>query len=212
MSSEFVYIVDDDPGIRYSLTMLLETAHLPTRCYASAEDFLNACGASPEGCLLLDVRMPGMSGPELQAELIRRRISLPILFLTAHADLAVGIDAMKQGAVDFLTKPLNGAELLRSVQAALDLDRAQRRADQARQAFQARLAKLTPREREVLALALTGLANKAIASHLGVSVRTVEGHRSLVLLKAGVASLIELSQLAASVGMLAELTAFTSGR
>jgi len=202
-----VFIVDDDPGMRDSLTILLETAGLRLECFASAEAFLKVCATDREGCLLLDVRMPGMSGPELQAELARRNIRLPIVFLTAYAELPTGIEAMKQGAVDFLTKPVNGELLLQRVAAALDVDRVQRRSMQARQAFLTRLKKLTRREREVLALALTGMVNAEIAARLGISPRTIEGHRSRIFLKTGVDSLLELLQQAALAGFdLAEIT------
>ncbi len=196
-----VFIVDDDPGIRYSLSVLLETAQLATRCYDSAEAFLAECGPRPEGCLLLDVRMPGMGGVELQAELRRRQIFLPIIFLTAHADLQTGVEAVKQGAMDFLTKPVNGALLLQRITVALDKDRQQGQTREARRLFRERLLKVTGREREVLALALAGMSNKDIALQLQVSLRTIEGHRSRIFLRTGVASLLELARLAAKAGL-----------
>ena len=201
MTSPTVFIVDDDAGIRYSLTVLLEMAHLKVECFASAEDFLSICGPHQQGCLLLDVRMPGMSGPELQKELGERKVRLPIIFLTGYADLPTGVAAIKQGAVDFLTKPVNGAELLQRVQAALDLDRKQRQAEALRGQFEARLQKLTSREREILALALSGMANKDISTQLNISMRTIEGHRSRIYLKTGASSLLELAQQAANAGV-----------
>lgn len=201
MTQPTVFIVDDEPGIRVSLPILLETAHLSSRCFASAEAFLAACSPDLAGCILLDVRMPGMNGPALQAELVRRGVRLPITFMTAHGDLSTGIEAMKQGAVDFLTKPVNGAHLLERVEAALELDRQQREAAQARRAFEARLQKLTAREREVLALAQSGLDNKAMSARLKVSVRTIESHRSRICLRTGVRSLAELAHQATLVGI-----------
>lgn len=201
MTSPIVFIVDDDPGILYSLPILLETAHLKSQCFKGPEDFLRICGPQQAGCLLLDVRMPGMSGPELQKELIRRKVRLPIIFLTAHADLPIGVEAMKLGAVDFLTKPINGELLLQRVQAALELNREQRESEAALQLFKMRLSKLTTREREVLALALSGMVNKKISSQLNISLRTIEGHRSRIFLKTGVGSLLELEQQAAKAGV-----------
>jgi len=201
MTQPTVFIVDDEPGIRVSLSILLETAHLNSRCFASAEAFLAICGPDLAGCLLLDVRMPGMSGSDLQAELIRRGVRLPIIFLTAHGDLPTGIEAMKQGALDFLTKPVNGALLLERVQAALELDREHHRVAELRQAFAARIRKLTAREREVLVLAQSGMDNKSIACHLAVSLRTIESHRSRICLRTGARSLAELIHQATMAGV-----------
>lgn len=201
MTSSTVFIVDDDPGIRYSLPILFETAQLPTECFSSAEDFLQTCDPTRHGCLLLDVRMAGMTGPELQEELARRGIRLPIIFLTGYADLPTGVAAMKRGAVDFLTKPVNGALLLQQVQAALNLDSRQRQTEAERQRFVKRLQKLTAREREILVLALSGMVNKEISTRLKISLRTIEGHRSRIYLKTGAASLLELAQQATSAGV-----------
>ncbi|MDD5174953.1 MAG: response regulator [Sterolibacterium sp.] len=201
MTVPTVFIVDDDPGMRSSLSILMETTRLKADCFASAEEFLSVCGPHQEGCLLLDVRMPGMSGPDLQEELARRNVRLPIIFLTAYADLPTGVEAMKQGAVDFLTKPINGELLLQRVQVAFEIDRLQRESEVARHLFESRLLKLTNREREVLTLALTGMGNKEISTHLKVSLRTIEGHRSRIYLKIGVSSLIELSQQAVDAGV-----------
>ncbi len=196
-----VFIVDDDLGIRRSLSILLETAHLNSRCFASAEAFLEAYNPDLAGCVLLDVRLSGMSGPALQAELIRREVILPIVFMTAYSELPTGIEAMKQGAVDFLTKPVNGAQLLERLQAALELDRERRRVASERQVFSARIRNLTAREHEVLALAQSGMDNKAIAAHLKVSARTIESHRSRICLRTGVHSLAELAYQASVAGV-----------
>lgn len=213
MTTATVFIVDDDPGIRESLPVLMETAGLKAECFASAEAFLDSCGHDQEGCLLLDVRMPGLSGPQLQVELARRKIGLPVIFLTAYADLATGVDAMKQGAMDFLTKPVNGALLLQRVQAALALDRERRHIDGARQALLSRLQKLSGRERDVLALALTGTASREIAERLRISLRTVEGHRARIYLKTGSVSLLELSRTASDLGLsVSDITALSLTR
>ena len=210
MTTATVFIVDDDPGIRESLPVLMETAGLKAECFASAEAFLDACDHDQEGCLLLDVRMPGLSGPQLHVELARRKIGLPVIFLTAYADLATGVDAMKQGAMDFLTKPVNGALLLQRVQAALAVHREQRRTDNARQSLLSRLQKLSCRERDVLALALTGTTSREIAERLRISLRTVEGHRARIYLKTGSASLLELSRTASDLGLsVSDITALS---
>lgn len=193
MTTPTVFIVDDDPGIRTSLSVLLETAQLKTECFALAEDFLSTYVPQRQGCLLLDVRMPGMSGPDVQREMLRHKVRLPIIFLTGYAELQTGVDAIKLGAVDFLTKPINGALLIERVQAAIELDRMQREGEAERQKIDQRLSKLTDREREVLALALSGMSNRDISTKLRVSARTIEGHRSRILLKAGFNSLIELA-------------------
>ena len=201
MTTATIFIVDDDPGIRHSLPLLMETAGLVAECFASAEAFLDACNPEREGCILLDVRMPGLSGPQLQAELVRREIRLPVIFLTGYADLATGVDAMKQGALDFLTKPVNGAMLLERVQAALALPREQRRVETTRQALLAKRQKLTSRDREVLSLAFNGMASREIAARLKISLRTVEGHRARIYLKTGATSLLDLAQLTTGSGL-----------
>lgn len=192
-----VYVVDDDPGIRSSIALLLAMDSIPSEGYASAEDFLAACGTQPQGCLLLDVSMPGMSGPQLQDELLRRRIDLPVIFLTGYADMPTVAGAMRQGAIDFLAKPVNGALLMERVHSSLELHRVRRAAVDRRQAFAKRLHKLTPREREILLHAIAGKANSEISALLQISLRTIEGHRSRIYLKAGVSSLLQLTQQAA---------------
>jgi len=201
MTSATVFIVDDDPGIRSSLALLLETANLKSARFASADEFLADCGPNPNGCLILDVRMPGMSGLQLQDELALRHIQLPIIFLTGFADLQMTVGAMRKGAVDFMAKPIDGALLLERVFSSLGANRLQREAGTARSLFEVHLSRLTPREREVLVLALSGMPNKAISNELGISVRTIEGHRGQIFLKLGIDSLIGLAQQAASAGI-----------
>lgn len=196
-----VFIIDDDMGLRSSLALLLETDKLQSACFASADDFLASCGPNPQGCLILDVRMPGMSGLQLQDELALRQIQLPIIFLTGFADIPMAVGAIRKGALDLITKPVNGAVLLERVHSALETNRLQREASAARALFEARLLKLTQREREVLVLALSSMPNKTISSELGISVRTIEGHRSHIFLKLDIDSLVELAQQAAKVGM-----------
>ncbi len=204
MTAAMVHLIDDDSSIRASLPILLDTARLKTRCYAGAREFLAAWRPEQEGCILLDVRMPDMSGPELQAELARRHIDLPIIFLTAYADLATGMTAMKLGALDFLIKPVDGELLLQRVAAALELGAARRQGEHARRALRKKLLKLTPREREILDLALAGMANGEMAERLGISQRTIEGHRSRIYLKTDVGSVAELALRAAQLGISLE--------
>ncbi len=204
MNPSIVFIVDNDTAVRDSLSLLCETVGLKVECHDSAESFLRAYRPDQTGCLVLDVRMGGMSGPDLHAELSRRDSHLPVIYLTAHGDIPMTVRAMKAGAADFLTKPVDAAQLLERVQVALRQDRAQLGCREALSAQCRRLMNLTPREREVMSFALAGQANKAIAKRLGISYRTVEIHRSRILHKTGVGSLLELAQLAADCGIKTE--------
>lgn len=201
MSTPTIYIVDDDAGSRDATGMLLGTTGFQVSCHAGAEDFLRSCGPEPVGCLVLDVRMPEMNGLELQAELRRQGIRLPIIFLTAYADVPVTVEAMRGGAVDFLVKPVNGAQLVDKVRAIMERYLEQRDAQASQRRFRERLAKLTGRERQILAHALAGKQNKEIAQLLGISHRTIEAHRSRIFLKTNVGSLLELARQAAAAGV-----------
>ena len=199
-----VFVVDDDPAVRDSLSLLLETEGLPVECYESAEAFLDTYREDRPGCMVLDVRMHAMSGPELQSELARRGSRLPIIFLTAHGDIPMTVRAMKAGARDFLTKPINGTELLERIQAVLRSERERLSQQESLGRECKRLEYLTQREHEVMMLALAGRANKAIAKQLGISYRTVEIHRSHILQKTGTANMLELAQLASTCGLSIE--------
>lgn len=188
-----VFVVDDDPVIRHSLSLLLETKGMTVESFASAESFLAAVSADRPGCLVLDVRLPGMGGPALQAELQRRNVHIPILFLTAHGDIPTTVGAMRAGADDFLTKPPDVAILLKRIRMALDRSILEQRQREVRRDTRKRLATLTPRESEILSLAMAGHSNKHIARHLGISFRTVEVHRSNILHKMGATTLLELA-------------------
>jgi len=187
-----VFIVDDDPAVRESMGLLMASAGLNACGYASARDFLTAYEPGTPGCLVLDLRMPGMSGVELQEELERRCATLPIIFLTAYADVPTAVGAVRAGAVDFLEKPVDGGRLLRRVRDALGIDsRTRARRSEAEDARE-RLERLTPRESEVLRLVVEGHSNKAIAKALGISRRTVETHRARIMRKTDAASLPDL--------------------
>jgi two-component system, LuxR family, response regulator FixJ len=187
-----IYIVDDDEGVRNSLRFLLKSVGLASRSLGSASEFLSSYQASQPGCLVLDVRMPGMSGLELQQQLNLRGATLPVIFITGHGDVPMAVEAMQHGAFDFLQKPFRDQDLLDRIQRALERDR-RNRADLAQHAaIRRRLASLTPREKEVLALMVRGKANKAMAGDLGVSQRTVEIHRARVMEKTGADSLAQL--------------------
>ena len=196
-----VFIVDDDPAVRESMALLMASAGLVSHGFSSAADFLAAYEVGTSGCLVLDVRMPGMSGTELQERLAEMGADVPIVFLTAYADVPVAVGAVRAGAVDFLTKPVEAEMLLDRVRAALtlDLSRQEDRAEEARARH--RLDALTPREREVLRFVVAGLTNKGIAKSLGLSRRTVETHRANIRRKIGATSLPELVRAAAAGGM-----------
>ena len=187
-----VHVVDDDASVRTALLRLLHRAGYEARAYATAIEFLVAEKEDVPCCLLLDLRLPGMSGAELQAALNREAVRVPIVFLTGHADVESGVAAMKSGAVDFLTKPVKRDALLEAVSAAIDRASRERVRDDELRSLRARFAGLTPREREVLSLVTDGRLNKQIAEHLGTSLRTVKAHRARVMGKLGVASVAEL--------------------
>ncbi|MDO9220303.1 MAG: response regulator [Thiobacillus sp.] len=193
-----VFVVDDDDAMRDALAQLLEAAGLQVEIHANGSDFLAAFGENRPGCVLLDMAMPGMTGLEVQAALKARGWAIPILFLTGHGDIPMAVQAVQAGAADFLEKPVDGATLLERVQRALKLDQEWRQIRETAQAIQLRHARLSPRECEVMTLAVTGLTSKEIAQQLGLSPRTVEVHRTHVMHKMGATNLAELIKLAAS--------------
>jgi FixJ family two-component response regulator len=190
-----VFIVDDDAAVRDGLSMQLEAAGFPVKAFASAEDFLGVISPAVIGCLVLDVRMPGMTGPDLQAELARRNINLPIIFLSGHGNISLAVKSIQAGAVDFLTKPVTGTVLIERIQIALRLSAEQWEKEAENKMLRERLATLTIRELGVLELVLEGFSNKEIAKRLGISFRTVEHHRSHILLRTGIDNLFKLAQL-----------------
>ena len=204
-----VFVVDDDHALRESLAWLLESVRLPVRTFASAQEFLRAFDKKQPGCLVLDVRMPGMSGLELLDRLTVEEAGLPVILLTAHADVPMAVRALKTGAVDFLTKPFHGQELLDRIQFALEKDR-QRRAERVHIAALAEaFAALTAREREVMTLVVAGLSNKEIAGDLGISTKTVEAHRNKVMEKTKAGSVADLVRMAIACGAALPLPALS---
>jgi FixJ family two-component response regulator len=190
-----VFIVDDDYAVRDSLRLVMETAGLDCQTFESAEHFLQTYCPDKPGCLLLDVNMPGMNGDELQTELNRRNMHLPIIFLTAYGDIPMTVRTIKAGAVDFMTKPVPSKLLIECIQAVLQLETRMHEEDLAEQAICNRLNNLTFRELEILPLVLAGHSNKEVARHIGISYRTVEIHRSRILNKTGATNLMELARL-----------------
>jgi len=187
-----VYIVDDDEGVRNSLRFLLKSVGLANCALSSAREFLDNYVTDHPGCLVLDVRMPGMSGLELQQQLNLRGAVIPVIFITGHGDVPMAVEAMQHGAFDFLQKPFRDQDLIERIQRALQRDARSRSALTQHAKIRERLASLTPREREVLALMTRGLPNKVMAAELGVSQRTVEIHRARVMEKSGAGSLAQL--------------------
>jgi FixJ family two-component response regulator len=187
-----VYVVDDDEAIRRFLRGLIRSVGLRVETYTSAQDFLDAYEAGSRGCLLLDIRMPQMSGLELQAELKRRDIDLPVIVLTGHGDVKVAVHAMKAGAVDFVEKPFNNELLLSGIQKAIADSQRAGSTRIRRQEVQHRVDTLTPREREVLTMVVAGATNKGVARQLGISEKTVEIHRAKVMEKMQAKSLADL--------------------
>lgn len=187
-----VFIVDDDPSIRFAMQALMDSVDIAHEIYESGDVFLEEVDHHRAGCLVLDIRMPGLGGLELQEELLRRDSALPIIFITGHGDVPMAVEAMQKGAVDFIQKPFRDQELLDRIRDALKTDHERREEQQKHALVQERLDRLTNREREVFDLVVTGKPNKVIAYELGVSQRTVEIHRARVMEKMQARSLADL--------------------
>ena len=187
-----VYVVDDDEGVRDGLSLLLATVGQPCELFESASDFLEAYNEETRGCLVLDIRMPRMTGLDLQERLIQMGSKLPIIFITGHGDIPMAVEAMRRGAVDFIRKPFREHGLLERINEALTVDDTVRKQATDRKAVEKRLAVLSERERQVFERVADGEMNKVIAADLGISERTVEVHRGQVMRKLGVKTLAQL--------------------
>jgi FixJ family two-component response regulator len=201
MTAERVYVVDDEPAVRKALGRLLRSAGIEAATFGSAEEFLGALEEDAAGCAILDVAMPGLDGLALQETLASRGIDLPVLFLTGRGDIPMSVRAMKAGASDFLTKPVNGKALIAAVRRALEKGRSVGQARQEDSEMRRRLASLTPRQRDVLEGVVAGRLNKQIAADLGIAEKTVKIHRGRVMSKMAAGSVAELVRLADRAGI-----------
>jgi FixJ family two-component response regulator len=196
-----VYVVDDDPSVRGAMKRLLKSVGLPVKTFASAREFLDQATPEWSGCLMVDLRMPGMGGLDLQDQLSTHQVSLPVIFLTGYGTVPASVRAMKAGAVDFLEKPVDDQTLLDAVHKALERDRRARGNQAGMQALEQRLAILTPREYEVLTFIISGRLNKQVAAELGTTEKTIKVHRARIMKKLQCASLAELVRLAEKAGI-----------
>lgn len=195
------FVIDDDPSMRRSLDTLLRSVGLDVHVFPSAQEFMRAARPDAPSCLVLDVRLPGMSGLAFQQELVKAGVALPVIFLTGHGDVPMTVRAMKAGAAEFLTKPFDDQVLLDAIHAAIERDRARRRDTAGRAEVQGRYRTLTEREREVMQLVVAGRVNKQIAAELGLSLVTVKVHRGQVMHKMLARSVAELVRMADRLGL-----------
>ena len=201
-TNETIFLIDDDISVREGLTALIESMNLPVRSFGSAADFLTAQPVEAEGCVVLDVNMPGMNGLDLQREMNAAGIPLPVIFLTGHGDIPMTVRALKAGAVHFLTKPVREDDLLAAIRQALETDRQTRTERTEMRRLRERFDLLAPRERQVMQLVTSGRLNKQIAYELGISERTIKLYRGQVMRKMGADSLADLVQQAQKLGPL----------
>ena len=200
-SDATVFVVDDDMAVRRSLARLLRSAGLNVETFPSAREFLDRLPSARTGCIVLDVRMPGMTGPELFDQMAGKGLSLPVVFLTGHGDVPMSVQAMKKGAVDFLLKPVDDEALLHAIRQAVARHVSQQAREQERQSLEGRLRRLSAREREVMEYVIRGDLNKQIAADLGISEATVKVHRGRVMAKMEAGSVAELVRLCEAAGI-----------
>jgi FixJ family two-component response regulator len=196
-----VFVIDDDPSVRRAIRRLIGSVGLQVELFGSAKEFLSSRRPDGPSCLVLDIRLPGISGLDFQRGLAEANIHIPIIFITAHGDIPMTVRAMKAGAVEFLTKPFRDQDLLDAIHVALEQDRAKRQQEEEMATLRQRWESLTPREREVLPLVVSGLLNKQIAGEIGTSETTVKVHRGQLMRKMGADSLAELVRLAERIGI-----------
>lgn len=205
-NSTTIFIVDDDPAIRDALSLMIDLDHVAVQTYDSAEAFLSQYQPECRGCAIIDIRMPGMGGLDLHKAMLARHILLPVIFLTGHGDIPMSVQAMKAGAVDFLTKPVTREKLLSSVKAAIQKSELVLSENSHHLEALSRLAELTDRERDVMLLAVQGHTNKHIARELGISHRTVEIHKSKIMHKTGATNLLDLARIVHESGQDSQTT------
>jgi FixJ family two-component response regulator len=205
-ASPKVLIIEDDPALRNSLGRLLRSVGLDAELFASVPEFLQSNRPDAPACLVLDVRLPGKSGLDFQRDLAAENIRLPIIFITGHGDIPMSVQAMKAGAIEFLTKPVRDQDLLDAIQLGLDRDRARRRSEKALRALEERFKTLSPREREIVAEVARGRLSKQIAGDFGISETTVKVHRSNLMRKLKVRSLTDLTRIADKLKLVQDQT------
>jgi RNA polymerase sigma factor (sigma-70 family) len=196
-----VFVVDDDPSVRRAIKRLVESVGLHVELFGSAAEFMNSSHPDVLSCLVLDIRLPGISGLDFQRELAKSKNEIPTIFITAHGDIPMTVRAMKGGAVEFLTKPFRDQDLLDAIQVGLERDRARRQRQAETAVLRERLESLTPREREVLPRVVSGLPNKQVAAEIGTTEATVKVHRSQLMKKMGADSLPDLVRMAEKIGI-----------
>jgi FixJ family two-component response regulator len=196
-----VFVVDDDPSVRRAIKRLVESVGLHVELFGSAMEFINSSRPDGASCLVLDIRLPGISGLDFQRELVQAKNEIPMIFITAHGDIPMTVRAMKAGAVEFLTKPFRDQDLLDAIQVGLERDRVRRQRQAETAMLRERLESLTPREREILPLVVSGLLNKQVAAEIGATEATVKVHRSQLMRKMGASSLADLVRMSEKMGI-----------
>ena len=203
MANALVYIVDDDPSVRKAITRMFKSLGMRVASFATAREFMDSEREDVPGCLILDVQMPDQTGIELQEELVAHDVDLPIVFLTGHGNIPMTVQAMRTGAVDFLTKPLDQQQLIATVCQAIERHAQQRTTSAALRGFRQRVDSLSKREYQIMTLAVGGMLNKQIARRLGITEHTVKVHRGRVMNKTGASSIAELARLCERAGIVA---------